>query len=225
MLPCARNLQTALQSWTRHRDEGVRPIELLREVYSYCKKPLGAIAIKINVPDVRVTIDGEDVSEWPYYSEIYVEPGKHTVKAMKDAYWMNQTFIEVGPGERKPLSIAMQMKYDTHFVGFSRPVNFSINATLSAKEEQPTWPTKLMIGSGVGLGLGLGGLVTGLVMRDDTSSPWTGVAAGGGILSALSITGLVIGVASRPPAPGPNVIIQPQVSNDGGGVQLSGTLE
>ncbi|MDI3283858.1 hypothetical protein [Polyangium sp. 15x6] len=229
MLPCARNLQTALQGWTRQLDF-VRPVELVREVFSHCKKSVGAIAIKINVPDVRVTIDGEDVREWPYFSEIYVEPGKHTVKAKKDSYWMNQTYVEVGPGERKPLSIAMQTKYDTHFVGFSRPVNFSVNANLATggKNEEPTWPTKLMIASGVGIGLGVGAVVTGLVMVNNAESKsaaatWTGIAAAGGILTGISLTGLIIGVASRPREP--SVIIQPSVSNDGAGVQLTGTLE
>ncbi|MDC0746421.1 hypothetical protein [Polyangium mundeleinium] len=227
LLACARNLQTAIQPWTPHYPM-VRPIELLREVYTYCKKDLGNIAIKINVPDVRVTIDGEDIREWPYFAEIHVEPGKHTIKAKKDSYWVNQTEVEVGPGERKPLSIAMQPKYETHFIGFSRPVNFTVNASLStagAKDDQPTWPRNLMIASSVGLAVGLGGLVTGLVMRDDTSSAWTGVAVGGGILGALSIGGLGIGIASRPSPPPPNVIITPQIAKDGGGVQLAGTLE
>ncbi|MDI1480111.1 hypothetical protein [Polyangium sp. y55x31] len=230
LLACARNLQVALQSWTPHYPM-VRPVELLREVLAHCKKDLGQLVIRINVPDVRVTIDGEDIREWPYFSEIYVEPGKHHIKAAKLGYWMNQTTVEVGARERKPLSIAMQPKYETHFIGFSRPVNFSVNANLATggKNEEPTWPRNLMIGSGIGMGLGVGAVVTGLVLRNDgsggqSSAAWTGVAAAGGILTGLSLTGLIIGIASRPPEPPPNVIIQPSVSNDGAGVQLTGTI-
>ncbi|MDI3290687.1 hypothetical protein [Polyangium sp. 15x6] len=231
LLACARNLQVALQAWTPHYPM-VRPVELLREVLTYCKKDLGQIVIRINVPDVRVTIDGEDVREWPYFSEIYVEPGKHHIKAAKLGYWMNQTTVEVGSRERKPLSIAMQPKYETHFIGFSRPVNFSVNANLSTtgtKDGSPTWPTKLIIGSVIGIGLGVGGLVTGLVQAsyaksDEAAKPWIGVATASGVLLGLGVIGMGIGIASRPSPPAPNVIIQPSVSNDGAGVQLTGTI-
>jgi hypothetical protein len=40
---------------------------------------------------VRITVDGEQVKEWPYFEEFYVEPGKHFIKAIKSGYWLNQT--------------------------------------------------------------------------------------------------------------------------------------
>ncbi|WP_170319941.1 hypothetical protein, partial [Polyangium spumosum] len=158
--------------------------------------------------------------------EVFVEPGNHAIKAMKGGYWLNQTFVKIGPGERQPLSIAMQLRYESHHVAFGRPVSLNINANLGERSE-PTWPRNLMIASGVGIGLGLGGLITGLIMNvnapdDGTVTTGKGLAYAGGIVGALSVTGLIIGIASRPTPP--NVIIQPQVSNDGGGIGVSGVI-
>jgi hypothetical protein len=231
LLACARNLQRAIQGWNVQAT-WVRPIELVREVFTYCKKDLGSIGVKINVPDVRVTIDGEDIEEWPYTSEIFIKPGKHTVKAMKDSYWVNQTDVEVKPGERKPLSIAMQPKYETHFVGFSRPVAFNVSTTArNENDPNPTWPGKVMIASAFGIGLGTGALAMGLVQANNAESKaaataWTGVASGGGVLLGLGLVGMGVGlagIASRP-TPTPTIYVTPQVAKDGAGVQLAGTI-
>ncbi len=228
-LPAARTLQTVLSSQYAN-GLTVHSREDLMKYLNAIKRHIGTIEMKINVSGVRVTVDGEYVRDWPYFSEFYVEPGRHTVKAVRSGYWQNQTEVEVQKGEQKELSIAMQERINSHYVAFpSPPINFSINANLStgSKEDQPTWPKGLMVASGVGLALGLGGLATGVLMAQrspEQAGTWYGVAVGGGILSALSVGGLVIGIANRPdPAP-PNVIITPQVAKDGGGVQVSGTM-
>lgn len=232
-LPAARNIQETLTLFSLP-EYRLHTLEEVRAVFAYCKKHIATIHMTINIPDVRVTIDGEEVKEWPFHEEIYVEPGKHHIKATKLGYWMNQTTVEIGKGERKDLSIAMQQRVHTQLIGFERPVNFSLNTstTTSESESNPTWPLKVMIASGVGMGLGVGALATGLVLRSDgaegqTSGAWTGVAVGGAVLAGLSLTGLIIGaagIASRP-TPTPKVYITPQIAKDGGGVQLAGSIE
>ncbi|MDI3283845.1 tetratricopeptide repeat protein [Polyangium sp. 15x6] len=232
-LPAARRLQEVLA--TGHAS-GLT-VHTSEELWTYLNaiKPfIGTIAIRVNVPDTRITIDGEEVAEWPYLNEFYVEPGKHHIKATKLGFWMNQTAVEVGKGERKDLSIAMQERVHSQIIGFERPVNFSINANLStsSKNDHPTWPRNLMVASGIGMGLGVGALVTGLIMNSNATSDASatlgqGIAYAGGGLTGLSLAGLIIGaagIASRP-TPTPNVIITPQIAKDGGGVQLAGSIE
>ncbi len=230
-LPAARELQRVLSS--QYGDDlTVHSREDLTKYLKAIKQHIGTIEIRVNIPGVRITIDGEDVKDWPYFSEFYVEPGKHHIKAIKSGYWQNQTDVEVGRGERKDLSIAMQERVNSHYLAFPSPaINFSINANVSSgsREDQPTWPKGLMVASGIGIGVGVGALAMGIVLTNNAKTEqagntWTGVAAGGGVLTGLSLTGLIIGLTSRPdPAP-PNVIITPQVAKDGGGVSVSGAL-
>ncbi|MDI1442910.1 hypothetical protein [Polyangium sp. 6x1] len=228
-LPAARQLQEVLSSQYAS-GLTVHSREDLTKYLKAIKQYIGTIEIRVNVPGVRITIDGEDVKDWPYFSEFYVEPGMHHIKAMRSGYWLNQTDVEVGRGEKKDLSIAMQERVHSHYVAFPvTPMNVSINANISrvSQDDPPTWPRNLMIGSGVGLGLGLGGLATGVLMAQkspEQAGTWYGVAVGGGILSALSVSGLVIGLANRPEPPPPNVIITPQFAKDGGGVQFTGAM-
>lgn len=231
-LPAARRLQEVLA--TGHAS-GLT-VHTSEELWTYLNaiKPfIGTIAIRVNVPDTRITLDGEEVAEWPYLNEFYVEPGKHHIKATKLGFWMNQTAVEVGKGERKDLSIAMQERVHSQIIGFERPVNFNLNtSTTNGSESNPSWPAKVMIGSAFGIGLGTGALVVGLVQgnnaKDESAvTAWTGVASAGGILLGLGLVGMgigVAGIASRP-TPTPKVYITPQIAKDGGGVQLAGSIE
>jgi hypothetical protein len=84
------------------------------------------------------------------------------------------------------------------------------------------------------MGVGVGALAMGIVLANNadnkqSATTWTGVAASGGALSGLSLTGLIIGlaaIASRP-TPQPVINIQPTLTQDaklaGGGVAVSGT--
>ena len=229
-LPCARNIQDVIAFWAL-RDYRLHPVEEVRTVLAYCAKRLGTIALRINIAGVRITVDGELVMDWPYHDEIYVEPGGHEIKANASGYWMNETHVDIKAGERKELRIAMQQRIHAQYVQFpTPPIHFNLNANLSngAKGDPPTWPQNLMIASGVGMGLGLGALAVGLVQVNNAESKsaaatWTGVATVGGIVGGISLTGLIIGLASRPPEPPPNVIITPQIAKDGGGVQFTAT--
>ncbi|MDI1483517.1 hypothetical protein [Polyangium sp. y55x31] len=228
-LPCARSIQAVVAFWAL-RDYALHSLEEVRAVQAYCARHVGTIALRINIPGVRINVDGELVMDWPYNDEIYVEPGKHFIKAIADGYYHNQTDFEIEAGERKTLNIAMQHRIQSQYVAFpAAPLNISINASLSTttKVDPPTWPKSLMIASGVGMAVGLGALVTGLVFVNNAdskseASTWTGVAAVGGIVSAMSLGGFLIGFASRPEPPPPNVIITPQFAKDGGGVHFTG---
>ncbi len=229
-LPAARHLHEILQMGSV-RLRTVHTLEEVREVFAQVRQHVGTIALSVNVPDTRITIDGEFVSEWPYSEEVYVEPGMHAVKGMRDGYWMNQSFISLKAGERKTLSIAMQHRVHSQIIGLEKPITMNINMRGYEKDpkgDKVTWPKSLMIASSVGLALGLGGLVTGLVLSRDeeaqNSGVWTGVAVGGGIIGALSVGGLGIGIASRPDPTAPAVYITPQIARDGGGVSVAGSM-
>ncbi|MRG93048.1 PEGA domain-containing protein [Polyangium spumosum] len=231
-LPCARHIQDLFAFWSA-RDFALHTLDEVRSVHAYCKKHVGTIVPRVNIPGVRITVDGNHVTDWPFHEELFVEPGKHIVKANASGYWQNQTDVEVKAGEHKTLDIAMQQKVHSQYVAFPAPtqIHFNINANLStgSKSDQPTWPRNLMVASGIGMGLGAGALALGLVLRSDeaggqSSGVWTGVAAGGGVLAGISLAGLIIGLANRPDPPPPNVIIQPQIAKDGGGVQVSGAI-
>ncbi|MDC0747738.1 hypothetical protein [Polyangium mundeleinium] len=231
MLPCARNIQAVIAFWTL-RDYALHPVEEVRSVLAYCAKRVGTIALRVNIPGARITVDGELVMDWPYHDEFYVEPGGHEIKANASGYWMNETHVDIKAGERKELRIAMQQRIHSQYVAFpAAPMNVSIHANISrtSKDDPPTWPKGLMVASGVGMGLGVAGLATGLVFVNNAESKssaatWTGVAAAGGMLLGLGVTGLIIGMANRPEPPPPNVIITPQFAKGEGGVQLSGTM-
>ncbi|TKD09491.1 hypothetical protein [Polyangium fumosum] len=230
-LPAARNLAEVL-ALGYAKDRTVHTDEEIHAVHKAVKARLGTILPRVNIPGVRLTVDGEQVTDWPFAEEFYVEPGKHTIKAIADGYYFNETTVELKAGEQKVLNIAMQQRIQSHYVAFpAAPINIRIHANLSSgsKDAQPTWPRNLMIASGVGMGLGVVGLVTGLIMNvnapdDGTVTTGKGLAYAGGGLVGLSLTGLIIGLASRPdPAP-PNVIITPQIAKDGGGVQFTGAI-
>ncbi|MDI1446274.1 hypothetical protein [Polyangium sp. 6x1] len=231
-LPCARNIQAVIAFWAL-REYALHPVEEVRAVQIYCARHVGTVALRINIPDVRITVDGELVMDWPYHDEVYVEPGSHEIKAMASGYWLNETHVDIKAGERKELRIAMQQRVHAQYVAFpAAPTNISINANLSraSKDDPPTWPKNLMVASGIGMGLGVAGLAVGLVLVNNAESKssaatWTGVAAAGGLMTGLSLTGLIIGLANRPEPPPPNVIITPQFAKGGAGVQLTGTLE
>jgi hypothetical protein len=230
MLPCARNIQAVMAFWAL-RDYALHPVEEVRAVLAFCAKHVGTIALRINIPGVRITVDGELVMDWPYHDDIYVEPGGHEIKANASGYWMNETHVDIKAGERKELRIAMQQRIHSQYVAFpAAPMNISIHANISkAPNDPPTWPRNLMTASGVSMGLGVVGLVTGLVFVNNAESKsdaatWTGVAATGGLLLGLGVTGLIVGLAYRPEPSPPNVIITPQFARGEGGVQVTGTI-
>ncbi|MDI3291792.1 PEGA domain-containing protein [Polyangium sp. 15x6] len=232
-LAAARNIQDVMTTFAGLDSYKLYSLAEVREVFAYVKKYIGTINIRLNIPGARVTVDGEVVKDWPYHEEIYVEAGKHSVKAIADGYYTNQTDIEIEAGERKAVQIAMQQRIQGHYLAFpATPIKTSIHADISraTNNDQPTWPKGLMIASGVGMWLGVAALAVGLVQVNNAESKsaaatWTGVATVGGILGGLSLTGLIIGLVNRPEPPPPNVIITPQFAKGAGGVQVTGTLE
>jgi len=230
-LPAARNLAEVLalgyvKGRTVHTDEEVHAVR------NAMKARIGTIVPRVNIPGVRLTVDGEQVTDWPFSEEFYVEPGTHTVKAIADGYYFNETTIELKAGEQKVLNIAMQQRIQSHYVAFpAAPMNISIHANISKvpTNDPPTWPRNLMIASGVSMGLGVVGLGMGLVFVNNAESKsdaatWTGVAATGVLLLGLGVAGMAIGIASRPEPSPPNVIITPQFAKGAGGVQVTGTI-
>jgi hypothetical protein len=163
-----------------------------------------------------------------------VEPGKHFIKAIKSGYWLNQTDVELAAGEQKDLSIAMQERVHSQHIAYATPVNVQMKLQGGISQEAaPMWPRNLMIASGVGMAVGVGALATGLIISDKATGAKAetsqGVAIAGGLVSALSLGGLIIGLASiaSRPAPQPVINIQPTLTQDakgaGGGVAVSGT--
>jgi hypothetical protein len=206
----------------------VRHPRVVRAALDEAKRHVGAIRIHVNVEGATLNVDGASLADWPFHHTVYVTPGKHNVKATKEGYWMSQTTVEVAAGEDKELLVAMQERVSMKLVNFATPTHVTMKVQTANVEKNPTWPAPLMIASGVGIGIGTGALVFGLVLHnnaktDETATTWTGVAAAGGIIGAVSLTGLIIGavgLASRP-AP-PPVIIQPSFGQDGAGVAVSG---
>ncbi len=206
----------------------LRPADDVRDALKEAKKHIGTLAIYVNERDVVLNVDGDHVAHWPFYKEVYVAPGEHNVKVTKYGFWMSQQNVTVGEGQEKEMLIALQQRVSSRFIGFETPVNVNMNMQPGKAAEHPTWPTKLMIVSGVGVGLGTGALAMGLVLAskakdDQSATTWTGVAAGGGALLGLSLTGLIIGaagIASRPDPP--PVMITPTVGRENRGVEVTG---
>ncbi|MDC3959916.1 PEGA domain-containing protein [Polyangium jinanense] len=228
-LPAARNLGEVLM-FAHVQDRTVHTDEEVRAAFRAVKARVGTIFPRVNIPGARITVDGEQVRDWPYSEVIYVEPGKHHIKAIADDYYFYETSVEVKAGEEKTLSIAMQRRIQSHYVAFpATPMNVSIHANIStaSKADPPTWPKGLMVASGIGMGFGVGaaGIGFGLASKGDASAnTWYAVGAVGCGLVGLSLTGLIIGLANRPEPPPPNVIITPQFAKGAGGVQFTGTL-
>jgi hypothetical protein len=232
-LPAARHLQEVLRSM-RVRERTVHTIEEVRAVFLAAKTHVGTILLHVNVPDVRITVDGEEVKEWPYHEEFYVEAGKHFIKGIKTGYWLNQTEVELAAGQQKEVSIAMQARVHTQHIGYWMPISVNMNLQTAAPPEVPMWPRNVMIASGVGMGIGTAGIVIGALGGQQAdaskSSPWFGVGITGAALAGLSLSGLIIGVAAIASRPSPPpIILQPVISRDGksgdvegGGVAVSG---
>jgi hypothetical protein len=233
-LPAARHLQEVLRNRSV-RERTVHTTEEVRGVFLAVKAHVGTIILHVNVPDVRITVDGEDVREWPFHEEFYVEPGEHAIKGIKTGYWLNETKVDLKAGEQKELSIAMQARVHSQHIGYWMPISVNMNMNMqpggSYMEKPPAWPTNLMIASGVGVALGTGAVVVGLIQYNNAKTEaaetgWTTVATVGGLVGALSLGGLIIGaatIASRP-AP-PPLVFQPAIARDGksGGLEVSGT--
>ncbi|MDI1435688.1 hypothetical protein [Polyangium sorediatum] len=134
--------------------------------------------------------------------------------------------------EAQALDIAMQQRVQNHYVAFpATPMKTPVHAYISRPptNDPPTWPKNLMMASSVGMGLGGSALAMGLGQLNNgdsksSAATWTGVAAVGGILTGLSLTGFIIGLVSRPEPPPLNIIITPPLAKDACGVQLIGTL-
>lgn len=207
----------------------VRHPKVIRAALNEAKKHIGSLKVDVNVEGATVSVDGAEVVDYPYRHVFYLSPGEHNIKATKEGYWMSQTRVHLDAGEEKELLVGMQGRIQTRIIGVGTPVNVHMNVNRGEVPPQSTWPTTLAVVSGVGMGLGVGALALGLVQynnakSEDAQATWTGVASIGGVVGAISLTGLIIGgfaIAARPDPPTP-IVISPAVTSEGGGVQVHG---
>jgi len=91
---------------SRNKDERQRAQALFDEV----RPKVGTLTIKIDVPGTIVTVDGHEVGTAPLPAEVYVEPGRHTIDAVRAADPGASVTVSVGAGEAREVTLALNKK-------------------------------------------------------------------------------------------------------------------
>jgi hypothetical protein len=188
------------------------------------KRTIGTLLIRTNMVQASLDVDGEFRWEYPDMAEIYVSPDEeHKITATREGYWTSRTTAKVGAGETKDVLMAMEPQVTQKIINL--PTRVAANVSNRPPEESKT----LLYVSAAGLGIsltagGIGALV--LYNSNKVSDPGSynvglGLLAGGIIGFGLSVTGLVVAIASKP-TPQPIITISPDLSKNHVGLGLRG---
>src|SRR5262249_49509727 len=74
--------------------DGIRPL-------------LGVVRIKVNLSEASVSVDGKPVGVSPIESEVFVDPGAHTVRAELVGYPATERAVEVGKGAWQDVTLTL----------------------------------------------------------------------------------------------------------------------
>jgi len=194
------------------------------------KRHVGTLRIRLTESDVDLTIDGNPITEWGTLPEevVYLWPGRYRIGATKEGFASFDDTIELKAGEDREIMIPLDREGQELYRkqhGIPTRVQMSFGASAAPPPEAPTWPGKLLLGSGVGLGISAAMIVTGVVLTTPEAPNWRGVTIGGGVLGGLSLTGIVVaayGWATRTTPP-PVINVQPVVNGQQTGVNVTGS--
>jgi len=233
-LPAARYLVVAQRVQGHTAVDLQYPHSFIQEATTEAVRQVGLLFVDCNLPQVKLIVGGQLITDWPYMYEIPVEPDEEVeVTAIAPGYFRSFQKVKVEKGHTKMVRIGMVPVADSMtIIGMPANVNMSVNDGRMGND-YPTWPRKMFVASGVGMGLaatGLGiGLVTGAnATTEQNKTMGTGLTITGVILGGLSLTGIIIAaseIASRPTPP-PQITIAPTVgvnpNEKEGGVKIEG---
>jgi hypothetical protein len=89
-----------------NQDERQRTRALFDEV----RPKVGAVTIKVDMPGTIVTVDGREVGTAPLPAEVYVEPGRRTIEAVRAGDPGARAVVDVGAGETREVTLALKKK-------------------------------------------------------------------------------------------------------------------
>lgn len=106
---------------------------------------VGRLRITIEIEGATLSIDGVEVGRTPLQSDLFVEPGSHTIEARKEGYKTSKRQLTGEPGQTHVLSIALEK--EAGGVVIEPPPTV----------EKPIWPYVVLSGvTAAGLGVGIG---------------------------------------------------------------------
>jgi hypothetical protein len=204
-----------------------RPEKYLTDKLAEAKEKIGTLVIRTNVDRATVEIDGAYRWDYPHLVEIYVEPEKeHKIVARREGYWTAYTTEKVGAGESKDVMMAMEPQVMQRVVNLPTRVMASVGSTNPPQEESRTLLYVSAAGVGISLAAGIVGTMVYINGKENAdremTTVGTGLIVGGGITMGLSLTGLIVFVATPRPQPQPIINISPALARNQVGLGLSG---
>ncbi len=91
---------------TSPRDAKAAVTEALKNGLLEAQKHVGVFKIRVSADGAEVTVDGTPIDELDLKSDVYVEPGAHTVAATRAGYAEERKTVEVGAGALVEIDLA-----------------------------------------------------------------------------------------------------------------------
>lgn len=88
----------AAEHWTYYLDQHPSDTKEADDALAECREHVGSIRVTVNQPGALVSVDGNSAGSAPLDSELWVDPGQHTVYATLDARKSPVTTVNVVPG-------------------------------------------------------------------------------------------------------------------------------
>jgi len=222
----------------RLRSASTRPEQraIMESMLADLKKGLCAISVETNVSGATITVDARTVGSSPLADPVFVEPGKHKVRAEQSVHAPAEQTVDASAGTT--LSVKLVLSPEG-----------------SSTSEKPLWPPILLGGvAAVGLGMGIGFTVTAAQRAGEAedlaascptapsacvtegndlysnANTFLGVGIGGFGLAGAGLIGLVVVLALPSPEPAAsqarrtNFNVAPVIAPSQQGVSISGTF-
>lgn len=102
----AEHLSFALSNWPLTAKSEQR--ELAQQRFAEVRQKIGALSVRASVAGADVWIDNQRVGKTPLAAEMFVLPGKHTVRASLEGYEPVSQTIVVDQGGSREVALALQ---------------------------------------------------------------------------------------------------------------------
>ena len=123
---------------------GAEKRQRIETMLAQAKAAVGTWRVTVNVPGAEVLVDGVKVGASPLATELYLEPGAHSIAAKLGGYTPATRSVEAKAGASEELALELKQ---------------SEAGGIAADEPLPLWPV------GVGAGLTVALAVVGVVLR------------------------------------------------------------
>ncbi|MFO0762692.1 MAG: PEGA domain-containing protein [Byssovorax sp.] len=143
----AEHLAFALRSFPITGDPATR--DQMQKTYDQSRASVSAIKVSGLPKGAQVSVDGKPAGEAPLLDDVFVEPGKHTVKATLDGYKEASTTVDAPKGKSTPVSLTL--------VALPKEV-------VTIKEQAPPAPKRSLVPTFVAGGVAVAGIATGLAL-------------------------------------------------------------